>query len=200
VVHAGVDGCRGGWVVATSDGAIRVVPRFPDVLDLADGVVGVDMPVGLPDVGRRRACDVEARARLGPRRSSVFPAPTRDALAATSFADVRGLSLQAWHLVPKVREVDAVWTARVVEVHPELVLAVLGGAPMARPKRTAEGRAERLAVLGLSSVSRLPGAAPDDVIDALACLHGALRVAAGTALVLGDASLDARGRPMRIHA
>jgi predicted RNase H-like nuclease len=226
--HAGVDGCRAGWVVAlgpagpgggdhghhggaegevavggvtVGDGPrLRVVADFDEALASVDGIVAVDMPIGLPEPGRRRACDAEARRALGPRRSSVFPAPSRPALDATSFAEVTGLSLQAWNLVPKVREVDRAWEPRVREVSPELAFTVLTGAPMRHPKRRPAGRAERLAALGLRAVPRVRGAAPDDVLDALACLGAAERIAAGTALALGDGTVDARGRPMTIYA
>lgn len=196
---AGVDGCRGGWVVATDDDLV-VVAGFGDVLAVVDGIVAVDMPIGLPALGERRACDVAARKALGPRRSSVFPAPSREALAASSFAEVTGLSIQAWNLVPKVREVDDAWEPRVREVSPELAFAVVAGEPMAHPKRTAAGRAERLEALGLDAPPRVRGAAADDVLDALACLVSAHRLADGTALALGDGSVDARGRPMTVHA
>jgi predicted RNase H-like nuclease len=175
-----------------------VVPTFAEVLTLTDGVIAVDMPIGLPDHGRR-ACDALARARLGPRRSSVFPVPVRSALAASSFADVTGLSIQGWHLVPKIREVDACWEPRVRECSPELSFAVLAGAPMTHNKRTPEGQAERLAVLG-DVVTKARGAATHDVLDAHACLRTARRIADGDALELGDAAVDAFGRPMRVYA
>jgi predicted RNase H-like nuclease len=87
-------------------------------------------------------------------------------------------------------EVDRSWERRVLECSPELSLAVVSGAPMAHPKRTPEGRAERVAVLtaafpGLSLRAR--GAAGHDVLDAHACLLTARRVAAGQAMALGTA-------------
>ena len=181
---------------------IVVVPTFDDVLALTDGIIAVDMPIGLPESGRR-PCDTEARKRLGPRRSSVFPVPVRAALGATSFAEVTGLSIQGWNLVPKIAEVDASWEPRVLECSPELSLAVVSGAPMAHPKRVPEGRAERLAVLegafpGLSL--RAPGAAGHDVLDAHACLLTARRVVRGDAIELGDGTRDELGRPMRVFA
>jgi predicted RNase H-like nuclease len=195
MIHAGVDGCRGGWVVATDEG-MMVVQRFAQVLGLVDGIVAVDMPIGLPETGMR-ACDRECRVRLGPRRSSVFPAPHRPSLAAGSFAAVTGLSIQAWNLVPKVREVDEAWEPRVHEVSPELSFTLLAGAPL-DAKRTVTGLAQRVAALGLDTVPRVPGARPDDVLDALACLWTAHRIARGEAVSLGDGCVDARGRPMRI--
>jgi predicted RNase H-like nuclease len=181
---------------------VVVVPAFADVLAITGGVIAVDMPIGLPDEGRR-SCDAEARRRLGARRSSVFPVPVRSALAATSFAEVTGLSIQAWNIVPKIAEVDACWEPRVREVSPELSLAVVAGAPMTHPKRRPEGRAEREAVLdahlpGWPRTAR--GASYHDVIDAHACLLTARRIVAGTALELGDGAVDARGRPMRVFA
>lgn len=210
---AGVDGCRGGWAVASVGlgGALSVVvaPTFADVLGLGFDVVGVDMPIGLDGV---RACDVAARRELGPRRSSVFPAPWRDALGASTWAEaaqVRGLSRQAFGLFPKVREVDALMTpalqGRVFEVHPEFSFCVMSGAPMAFPKRTADGRAERLAALAgafgpgaAPPVRPVRGAAGDDVLDACAVLWSAQRAARGEARRLGDGSVDARGLRMEI--
>jgi hypothetical protein len=78
-------------------------------------VIALDMPIGLPERGPR-ACDLEARRLLGPgRASSVFPAPIRPVLVATSYDDAcqirlqvegKKLSRQAWVIVPKIREVD----------------------------------------------------------------------------------------------
>jgi predicted RNase H-like nuclease len=44
-------------------------------------VVAIDIPIGLPDTGRRQA-DLEARAVVGPRWRSVFLSPVRAALQA----------------------------------------------------------------------------------------------------------------------
>lgn len=203
MIVAGVDGCRGGWAVALADDEsifdVRVVSTFTDVIALRCDAIAVDMPIGLLDHGPR-ACDVEARRRLGPRRASVFPTPLRPMLAATTYAEasaVAGLSKQAFHLLPKIREVDAVMTPRrqhrIVEVHPELCFAALVGAPCTAPKRTAEGRAERLAAVH-PPVERLPsGAAWDDVLDACALVHTARRLVHGAVERLGDGARDARG-------
>src|SRR5262249_61929142 len=85
---AGVDGCRGGWVVAfarrqSGELRVRVVPRFADVLAApeAPAVIAVDIPIGLPETGGREA-DRIARSFVGMRRSSVFPVPSRRAVYA----------------------------------------------------------------------------------------------------------------------
>ena len=198
---AGVDGCRGGWVVAGSDGSLTVVGRIGDVLDGGFDAVAIDIPIGLPDAGPRR-CDVEARRLLGPRRSTVFPAPARRFVDARSFADVAGMSLQAFHLLPRIAEVDRVIVParqdRVIESHPELAFARLaGGVPLAEPKRTAAGVERRRALLGLDEVPRIRGAAAHDVLDALALVRTARRLADGTAERLGG-DCDGRGLRMEI--
>ena len=205
----GVDGCRTGWVLATVpvDGplefTVTLVPSFADLVGRDPEVLGVDMPIGLAQSGPR-ACDVAARRLLGPRRSSVFPAPPRSLLACRTWEDARGISKQTFHLLPKMAEVDDVMTpalqARVREVHPELGFARLaGGAPMAHPKRTLAGRLERLAALGLHEVpARLRGAAADDVLDACAVATVARRLVTGEVDVLGDGAVDERGLRMEI--
>jgi predicted RNase H-like nuclease len=204
---AGVDGCRGGWVVAGEDG-VSVVPTFAAVLAGGFDVVAVDIPIGLPADSTPRACDVAARRVLGRgRASSVFPAPRREALAWRSWAEASGMSIQAFNIVAKVREVDGLLTParqdRVVEAHPEVAFALLAGAPMAASKKTAEGRAERLAALAAAGLGRLAagrvrGAAGDDVLDACALLWTAGRVARGEAVRLGDGGVDQRGLRMEI--
>ncbi|HEY8527711.1 MAG TPA: DUF429 domain-containing protein [Acidimicrobiales bacterium] len=223
---AGADGCRAGWVVAVLPAGggpleLRVVPRLDAVVgDVAAGrlaALAVDMPIGLPDAGPR-ACDVAARRRLGPRRASVFPAPARAVLGSPTYAEAlarsraasgRGLSRQAFNLVAKIAELDRVMRPdlqdRVVEAHPEMAFARLAGRPCAAPKRTAAGRAERLALLagaGLGDLSgtRLAGAAPDDVLDAAALTLTAARVRDGEAERLGDGARDARGLRMEVVA
>lgn len=172
IVVAGVDGCRGGWLMVRR----RISPKGPKSLDSevdlgpeivisaswrelpAADLVAVDMPIGLPASGRR-GCDRLARLRLGPRRSSVFLDLRRplldfdDYAAANAWAksDGAGLSKQAWNLLPGIRELDEAMTpadqGRVRETHPELVFAHMAGGPLAAPKRTAEGQAARRALL-----------------------------------------------------
>ena len=199
----GVDGCRGGWAVALANHDeildVRVVPTFADVLALRPAAIAVDMPIGLSNAGPR-ACDIEARRRLGARRSSVFPAPLRPMLDATTYEEalhIGGLSKQAYHLLPKIREVDALMTPRrqrtVVEAHPELCFARLLGQPCRAPKRTPAGRAERHSVAGVALERPPSGAAWDDVLDACALVQTARRLVKRDVERLGDGSRDRRG-------
>ena len=218
----GVDGCRGGWVAAVDDGVadpgrtrLLVLPDVQGVLALGAALVGIDIPLGLPASGPR-ACDVAARARLGPRGSSVFPAPVRAVLGASDHRDAlqrshaasgRGLSVQAWNLVPKIDDADRRIGPGddVFEVHPELSFATMAGTPLGTKKRHVAGRRERVELLlaGFPDVAeqlaaRPAGCAADDVLDAYAVLWTVRRIAAGTAEVLGDGALDETGRTMSI--
>ncbi|HKK93253.1 MAG TPA: DUF429 domain-containing protein [Longimicrobiales bacterium] len=224
----GVDGARAGWVVASGGGRHPELTLVSDLAILADEIAHhgalVDIPVGLPGGDHpTRTCDREARRLLGPRRSSVFPAPSRAALAASGWAEAnrvnrdatgRGLPRQSWGLVPKIREVDRVLVdgerlrGRLRESHPELAFTWLnGGTPMPAPKKDAEGLAERWMSLeavwaGVEShatrwAARHAGIAPDDVADALALL--ALG-GAGALPLPSRPQLDEEGLPMEILA
>ena len=228
----GLDGCRTGWVLATAAAAndgrvvagtasVRVIATFGDavalVLDGTLAALGVDMPIGLPDAGPR-AADRAARARLGPRRSSVFPTPCRavlgaadypDALARSRAASGKGLSKQAFNLLAKIAEVDAAMTSalqdRIFECHPETAFAHLAGQPITTTKRQADGRIERHALLrpelgdtvGLATPPP-SGCQSDDVLDALVVTVIAGRFVAGRVEHLGDGAVDARGLRMEI--
>ena len=210
----GLDGARDGWAGAlVEDGRVRWL-RFRQVteaLALDVEAVGVDMPVGLPPTGRRE-CDLLAKRLLGRAHPRVFLAPPRGVLAAAGYPDANrlhrdltgglGLSVQTWHLVPRVREVDEVADdRRLVEVHPELSFAELGGTGALPSKKTAAGRELRVRTLrrwlpGLRAADVPTG---DDGLDALAVAWSADRWLAGTARTLpADPPYDERGRPMRI--
>jgi len=180
----------------------------------------IDIPIGLPAGGSRPA-DVAARRHLGARRNSVFPAPARAVLGARTYPEAgaisrgicaKGLSKQLFNILDKIREVDdlqsPVLQRHLVEMCPELSFTMLTGAPMQHPKRTPEGRAERLRALGTAfapeGVCRHAGAPPagakpDDVIDAFVGAWTARRYLAGAHLRLGG-ELDETGLRMEMIA
>ncbi|MBW0105584.1 DUF429 domain-containing protein [Pseudonocardia sp. KRD291] len=221
---AGVDGVPDGWVVCVLSGAgspgttvsWSVEPDAAAVLARTRdcGAVGVDIPIGLPSGPARRACDVATAARLGRARSSVFPAPPREVLAATSHPDAcamarevtgKAISLQTFQIGAKIREWDALDAvpATVVEAHPELSLRTLAPDVAFVPKKTARGLGQRIAALArwvdpALALADLPARTRlDDVLDALAVSWTAARWLRGEAETLGDET-DARGRPMRV--
>jgi predicted RNase H-like nuclease len=227
----GVDGCAGGWIAASRDARGAICCRHVNALaelfgnSLCPRVVAVDVPIGLLERGARD-CDVEARRLLGVRRSSVFPAPIRPILTATSQADAsrirhrvegKGVSIQTWAIVPKIVEVDGCLRADearreiVREVHPEVSFFFLNGErPMNAAKRKADGQAERLSVLrkwaGGAIVDALArrrelDCKADDIVDALVALWTAERIASGTAISIPvKPPLDAYGLRMEMVA
>jgi len=182
-------------------------------------MVAVDMPIGLPE-GGRRGCDLPARALLpAARRSSVFLDLRRPLLAFTDYkaanawakADGKGLSKQAWNILPRIADLDSwITPARqkhVRESHPELVFMRLGGGALLPPKRLPEGLAARRRVLlghGLAGLDDLAAglrrrdAAADDLYDAAALALTAARIAAGKGKRIGGDVRDARGLRMEI--
>ena len=188
-------------------------------------VIAVDIPIGLSDRDGR-APDALARKFVGGKRaSSVFSAPVRGVLDAQSRAeasdrhrriDGRGFGAQAFAILPKIREWDTLLRGdasarrRVREVHPEVSFAAMNaGLGLVTSKRSAEGHALRVELLGryfgqgavealVASVPRRLAAA-DDVVDALAALWSAERIAAGCAGSLpSPPAVDSAGLPMAI--
>jgi len=223
VTVLGVDGWRGAWVGARLEGrtvTLGVLRDAREVLAMTDvEVIGIDMPIGLPDNESRR-CDDEARELLRGlgAGSSVFPTPVRAVLATDDYAEARAVSraatnpprapsAQAFQLVKAIRALDEALgdppAGHVFEVHPELAFRALD--PGVRdPKLTARGMAQRLAALRrvmdveqalLAAPARVPAA---DALDACAAAWSAQRIADGVACSVGDDARDRRGRPLRI--
>jgi predicted RNase H-like nuclease len=218
----GVDGAPGGWVavVLGEDCLARVeafadfgavLAAFPD----AD-IIAVDIPIGL-EPEARRAADVAAKAYLGRHHSRVFMTPSREALAAGSYAEALAMlraaglpliSAQSWALGRKILEVDALATddERVREVHPEVSFRAMNGeADLAHGKKAPAGFAERTKLLERNGVwlpadaFELKRVGVDDVLDAAAAAWSAHRIAGGMARSLPEApGTDDRGRPITI--
>jgi predicted RNase H-like nuclease len=208
----GIDACSAGWVgIALTEQKARahLADDFETLVAAvqADGllaVVAVDMPIGLPDAGPRRA-DVLARAVVGPLWSSVFMTPIRAAMEAPDYvsalaisraATKAGISRQAFGLRPKLFQVERYVRAtrlHVVEVHPEVSFATLAGGPVQARKSTWAGamlRRRLLAEAGITIPDDLGvagfGAGVDDVLDAAASAWTARRVSRGEARPMPD--------------
>ena len=232
-LFAGVDGCRAGWLVILAhplareaqEHQVKLCASFDDVLHLepAPAVIAVDIPIGLLAESQPggRDCDRLARQLLGRRASSVFTPPIRPLLDATHYEQVRpyGVSVQAFHILPKMREVDRLMTPalqqRVYEAHPELAFRSLAGHPLASRKKTLAGREERLHLLehipsplfqdirstyqyALQDYKRTQ-VAPDDILDACVLVWTALRIwRAQASRVPPVPPCDAKGLRMEI--
>ncbi len=206
----GVDGCPGGWVAIEWDSEERTLKPsvYPSIVALLAAhkdaeAVGIDIPIGLAE-GVARGADIEARRMLGPRRSSVFPAPDPRLLDASTYEEAaalsrsltgKGITVQAFGIFPKVAEVNRALTPamqdRVFEVHPEVSFTALAGRPMEFAKKGPEGFEERRLLLAEAlcvpiwsrvearAVARPAGA--DDVLDAIVAAWSAHRSATGQA-------------------
>jgi len=225
---AGVDGCRGGWLcVEQIDDMVRsrIYRTFNDLIDdlSADSVIAIDVPIGLPDADER-PCDKIARKILGPpRASSVFPAPVRGVLSESDYQlackkhrqiDGRALTKQAFAILGKINDVDAVLSAepflqqRVREVHPEVCFATWNNEiPMQYNKAKSLGRFEREQLIDTEwpghrskLIADMTGCdfRRDDLNDAFAALWTAKRISLGTARVLGSQSIDRHGLRMEM--
>lgn len=227
--------------------SVAIFPGFAALLETlpADATVAVDMPIGLPDLSRKGGRGPEALVRrlLGNRQSSVFSIPSRAALyaqtddfttieawyaahrrasevAKTTSDPPRGVSIQAFGIFAKIREIDALLIARpelhgrVFESHPEVAFCRLNGDHAMRlPKKVKgavnpAGMAERKALLGRHGyeqtfLDQTPprGAAADDFLDAAAMMLIAGRIANGEARPFPDPPLtDSFGIPVAIWA
>lgn len=229
-----------------SEPTVRVYAVFSDLIDTlpADAVIAVDMPIGLPALATHggRGPETIIRRFLGQRQSSVFSIPSRAAVYAATrpFTAVeawyedhrlasrvaretsdppRGVSIQSFALLPKIRELDMLLRERpklrdnVFESHPELAFWRLNGErAMSLPKKVKgkvnpPGMTERrhlLARHGLDPVmlqTPVAGAGADDVLDAAAMLLIAARIARDEATPFPDPPLrDEHGLRVAIYA
>lgn len=190
VITAGADACRlskkkKGWaIVELEDGAFRdadFTPTLAAYLEQFTGdLVAVDIPIGLPDKGKRRA-DGEAKKFVGSRHSSVFYTLTRKALEAPDIMAARRVqkvSPFAYALRSKILEVDELLDAaereKIIEFHPEVSFCALCNRYL-DSKKTWNGQAQRRRILnhmGVELPPELPADAgrvpPDDLFDAAA--------------------------------
>ena len=162
VGSGGVDGCAGGWLLASMGQSVELFCSFAALLKAhPKKILLVDIPMGLPDKFPR---DIEPQARklLPGRSGSLFPVPCRQAVYASSYEDAcktnsryfgKKLSRQTWNICSKIREVDQLLCSdaslqeQVYESHPELAFYLLSPDGPHHSKKTRDGIAERLNIL-----------------------------------------------------
>lgn len=168
-VCVGVDRAGGRWLaVCFEAGTYDHSSLFEEFGDLwqryedAERVL-VDVPIGLKTDGETsRECDRQARTVLGPRRSSVFSPPVREATRKRRYSAAArvqerktdtGLSKQAFAIADAIAAVDTllqhVPEARTVvrESHPEVCFRAFASRPLVHSKHSAAGYAERVEAL-----------------------------------------------------
>ena len=231
-MFVGVDGCRAGWfaIGLEAEGNWQV-DVFPEVSSLWNhhrqaSLILIDIPIGLKAEGRaERRCDPQVRKLLGPRRSSVFPAPCRRAIYASSYQEAcdinqqltgKRLSVENWNIIPKIREMDSLLSEdisardRIREIHPELCFWGLAGRPMQHAKKRNEGLSERTQLLQsiypqtvdiiahALSTYRRKDVARDDILDALAAAVTGLMGKQNLTSIPQEPEFDKRGLRMEM--
>ena len=231
-MFVGVDGCRVGWIAIGLESEDNwQVNTFPDVSSLWEhhrqaSLILIDIPIGLKAGGKtERRCDPQARKLLGPRRSSVFPAPCRQAIYASSYREAcdvnqrltgKRLSVENWNIIPKIREVDCLLSddtsarGHIREIHPELCFWGLAGRPMQHAKKRSEGLSERTQLLQsiypqtadiiahALSTYRRKDVARDDILDALAAAVTGMMGGQNLVSIPQEPEFDERGLRMEM--
>ncbi len=172
----GVDGCGAGWfAIRIEDGGagpyeLGVFGEIAELVDAWDdaALILIDVPIGLPDDGTPRACDVEARKKLGRGRRSPPAPPCRAALdirlreLGPEEASGAGRERTGTRPAPRasrsdrrIAEVDRLMRGRdansrpaIRETHPEICFWALNGERPADHRKGCEaGRRERFDIL-----------------------------------------------------
>ncbi len=232
--YIGVDSCKAGWFfVAIGPGDAHEFGIFATIETLWRAYseakwILIDIPIGLPSREiKKRPCDKAARQALSPlRHHSIFSPPCREALTAKSYPEAcrindkvcdRKISIQAWHISRKIKEVDDLMTADpaareiILETHPEVCFwALADKKPMSHYKKSPQGEAERFAILDnyfgrssvviTSAINRYPRKhlARDDIFDALVNAVTASRLDAAVETLPAQPNCDILGVPMQM--
>lgn len=162
----GIDGCRGGWVVAEISSAkvsLKIAKSLSELLTLICSckIALIDIPLGFPDRDYRQ-CDLIARKILGRRRSSIFLLPLKSALLMENYEEACDLnyahmgvkfSRQIWNIRGKVIEANGFVVShklqgRIRESHPEICFWALNSKRICKySKKTTYGIKERKDIL-----------------------------------------------------
>jgi predicted RNase H-like nuclease len=232
-LYVGADWSSGSWfaVVFDRDGYDHA-DVFGEIGELwlryeetAERIL-LDVPIGLVEEGSEgRRCETLAREVLGPRRSSVFTPPVREATRKRRYPAAKrvnerktgkSLSRQAFAISDGIAAVDEllqeITDARdvVAEAHPEVCFRAFAGEPLEYSKLNAAGYAERMRTLAeydrdappvVQSAAEATGGYDvdvDDVLDAVVLAYTA-RPGRGKLRTLPPTpETDPTGLPMRL--
>ncbi|MBN2089038.1 DUF429 domain-containing protein [candidate division KSB1 bacterium] len=229
--YIGVDGCPKGWfAVSIGEHDHYEINLFDHIETLwqqykNSALILIDIPIGLPH-WRSRLCDVEARRLLGKRGSSVFPAPSREAIQQPDYESAcsvnqkilgKKLSIQAWNICPKIKQLDDMMNRnkqareQIRESHPEICFwALAGGRAMVHNKKTEAGYQERFSLLKNVLVNtqqivdeamqtfKRKDVAKDDILDALALAITAASPSETIISIPENPEMELKGLPMEI--
>ena len=229
--YVGIDGCPRGWFLISIDQDGNFDFNVFDHIDSLwnehkdSTLILIDIPIGLPH-WRSRRCDVEARKLLGKRGSSIFPAPSREAIDQPDYEPAcmvnqkvlgKKLSMQTWNISPKIKQVDNLLDKEqlaqhiIRETHPEICFrALASGKAMIHNKKTEQGIEERLKVLNnINQFSeeiydkaiqtfKRKDLAKDDILDALALAITAASPSNTLHSIPENAERDLKNLPMEI--
>lgn len=169
----GIDGCKGGWIVAVICGGELRLYKFASFIEIIEEQLAklpldaclVDMVIGLQGNDEQIRPDKMARKILSGRRggpSTVFSAPCRKAVYGETKEERLQANVEVLHkkfssqtdaIIPKIREVDEFLQAapqyknKIQESHPEVCFAKLNGQVLSSSKHDKKGIQERVAVI-----------------------------------------------------
>jgi predicted RNase H-like nuclease len=171
MTHLGIDGCRGGWVVAMINGYGELnhllISSLNDLPDISPQLALIDIPLAFAD-HFYRPCEVAAQLLLGSKkRASIFLTPHRSAVFANDYSEAnrlnrlylgKGLSIQSWNICNKIKEATLFITDRpdvpLFEAHPELCFYFLNTCkPLISKKSLSEGADDRLRIIADYDIS-----------------------------------------------
>lgn len=225
----GLDACKIGWCAIGRiqntlvsrcfkdlDEVIKVYSNLEQIL--------IDIPIGLSSESFTRTVDVEARKHLKNRKSSIFSPPCREALYAKNYKDAlqinkqvegKGISIQAYNIAQKIKEVDE-WidkntqNIKIFEAHPELCFKSLNGdTDLEYSKHDKKGIELRQQIIfkkdytlkkeydELMSTYKRNELKPDDILDAMA-LYLINRMSEKLKIVTDENIVDETGKRVGI--
>lgn len=225
----GLDACKYGWCGIGYINNELVYGCFADLDELLrkhpdlDRIL-IDIPIGLTSKNFRRTIDALARTYLEKRKSSIFSPPCREALYVENYkkalaknkeVEGKGISIQAYNIGPKIKEVDEWYNIKpqklqVFEAHPELCFKTLNqNKDLEFSKHDKKGIEERKTIVFkqeknlhkifnyLMREYKRNQLKPDDILDAMA-LYLINRTSKNLEVISDQNDLDDTGKKVGI--